>query len=160
MEANRINFIKTNQSKLQVEKYSGLMGYLKSISEKDNVPIGKMIILPSSSEGSPRNMQQQYQDTMGIVSRYGKPDLFVTMTCNPKWADIANNLRPWQKVENRPDLVARVFNIKLTALLNDICKFHLFGKVRAKIHVIEFQKLPHAHILLILYSESKLRSSN
>ncbi len=116
------------------------MDYLKSRSENDNVPIGKMIILPSPFKGSPINMQQRYQDAMAIVTKYGKSDLFITMTCNPKRADITNNLQRWQKVENRPDLVARVFNIKLNALLNDICKFHLFGKVIAKIHVIEFQK--------------------
>ena len=141
MEANRINFIKANQAMLRVEKYSGLMDYLTSRSENDNVLIGKMIIFPSSFESSLRIMQQQYQDAMAIVTKYGKPDLFITMTCNPKWADNTNNLQHWQKVENRPDLVARVFNIKLNAILNDICKFYLFGKVIAKIHLIEFLKL-------------------
>jgi len=53
-----------------------------------NGRIGKMIILPSTFIGSPRNMLQNYQDAMAIVSKFGKPDLFITMTCNPKWREI------------------------------------------------------------------------
>ena len=45
-------------------------------------------------------------------------------------------------------------------MMKDLCKRHWLGKVVAYIYVIEFQKrgLPHAHILLILASESKIRS--
>jgi len=51
---------------------------------KNNVHPGLPVILPSSFSGSPRAMQQLYQDAMAIVAKYGKPDLFVTYTCNPK----------------------------------------------------------------------------
>jgi ATP-dependent DNA helicase PIF1 len=37
-------------------------------------------------------MQQNYKDAMAIVLKYGKPDLFVTMTCNPNWREIRENL--------------------------------------------------------------------
>ena len=33
-------------------------------------------------------MVQKYQDAMAIVRKYGKPDLFITFTCNPNWAEI------------------------------------------------------------------------
>ncbi|XP_075207808.1 LOW QUALITY PROTEIN: uncharacterized protein LOC142312705 [Anomaloglossus baeobatrachus] len=117
------------------------------------------VILPSSFEGSPRNMQQHYQDAMAIVTKYGKPDIFVTMTCNPKWVEITEHLEPWQQVEHRPDLVARIFRLKLKSLLQDI-KNGLFGTVIAMVHVIEFQKrgLPRAHILLILDTNSKIHT--
>ena len=39
--------------------------------------VGKPVILPSSFQGSPRNMQQNYQDAMSIVTRYGKPDVLL-----------------------------------------------------------------------------------
>ncbi|GBO40804.1 hypothetical protein AVEN_212029-1, partial [Araneus ventricosus] len=44
----------------------------------------------------------------------------------------------------------------------DICKHGIFGTVLAYIYVIEFQKrgLPHAHILLTLDSESKIRTKD
>ncbi len=67
-------------------------------------------------------MQQNFQDAMAIVRQFGKPDLFVTMTCNPKWVEIHENLQHGQKAENRPDLVARVFNMKLKEILQDITK--------------------------------------
>src|SRR5688500_2491638 len=99
-------------------------------------------------------MNQNYQDTMAMIRKFGKPDLFVTMTCNPKWPEILDNLEAHQSGENRPDLVAWVFKIKLTSLLDDISKCDFLGKAIAKMHVIEFQKhgLPHTHILIILAS--------
>jgi hypothetical protein len=27
-------------------------------------------------------------DTMALVCKYGKPDVFLTMTCNPNWDEI------------------------------------------------------------------------
>lgn len=94
-EGNRLNFIKMNQSKLRAETYKCLADYLQS--DAGGIYPGKAIILPSSFQGSPRNMQQHCQDAMAIVRRYGKPDLFVTMTCNPKWKEIQENLEPNQR---------------------------------------------------------------
>lgn len=81
------------------------------------------------------------------------------MTCNPKWQEIVENLEPWQQVEHRPDMVARVFNLKLKSLLEELNE-GLFGMQVARVHSIEFQKrgLPHAHILLIMDSESKFKT--
>jgi hypothetical protein len=46
--------------------------------------------------------------------------------------------------------------------MHDITKGKIFGTVDAHIHVIEFQKrgLPHAHVLLILAKEDKIRLDN
>ena len=76
------------------------------------------IILPSSSfYGGPRYMQQQYQDAMAIVWARGTPDLFVTMTCNADWPEI---LILGQTPNDRPDIVARVFGLKLQMMLHDL----------------------------------------
>ncbi|XP_053164971.1 LOW QUALITY PROTEIN: uncharacterized protein LOC128350599 [Hemicordylus capensis] len=156
-EANRLSFIRQNQLKLRVEKYSGLMDHLNEAANATGQIPGKTFILPSSFPGSPRNMLQNYQDAMAIVRKYGKPDLFITMTCNPKWDEIAGNLEHGQTATARPDLVARVFHLKLKSLIDDICKKHIFGPPTAIVYVIEFQKrgLPHAHILLILAENYK-----
>ena len=53
---------------------------------------GRMVILPSSFQGSPRALLQNYQDAMAIIAKYGKPDLFITFTCNPKWKEVMENL--------------------------------------------------------------------
>ncbi|UYV74765.1 hypothetical protein LAZ67_12000856 [Cordylochernes scorpioides] len=59
----------------------------------------------------------------------------------------------------RPDLVARVFNLKLQQLLHEIVSQHVLGVVIARVHVVEFQKrgLPHAHMLFMLREEDKPR---
>jgi hypothetical protein len=159
-EANRLNYLKLNQSKLRVDMYSGLIDHINSRCDNAGDLPGKPVILPSSFQGSPRNMHQNYQDAMAIVRKYGKPDVFITMTCNPMWKEIRDNLEAWQKAEHRPDLVARVFNLKLKELLKDLCKNNVIGNVVGKVHVIEFQKrgLPHAHILLIVAGDDKPRS--
>jgi hypothetical protein len=109
--------------------------------------------------GSPRDYQGRYQDAMAVVREFGKPDLFITMTCNPHWAEITDLLAPNQKAYDRPDIVARVFREKLLEVKKDIIDNEIFGKVIAYILVIEFQKrgLPHSHMLFILDDKSKLR---
>jgi len=82
------------------------------MANNSNGRIGKMVILLFTFIGSPRNMLQNYQDSMAIISKFGKPDLFITMTCNPKWREIEENLLQGQQASDRPDICARVLNIK------------------------------------------------
>jgi len=102
-------------------------------------------------------MGQLYQDAMARVRKFGKLDLFVTFTCNPKWKEITNALLLGQTAKDHLELVTRVFNLKLDTLLRDI-KDGVLGNKIAKIWVIKFQKrgLPHAHILFILDETLKL----
>ena len=55
--------------------------------------IGIKTVLPASFHGSDRYMQQQYQDAMAVVRQFRKPDLFITVTCNPEWDEIKDILR-------------------------------------------------------------------
>ena len=57
---------------------------------------------------------------MAIVAKYGKPDLFLTFTCNPKCKDITDALAPGQQSGDRPDIAARVFKQHVEELLHDI----------------------------------------
>ena len=68
---------------------------------------------------------------MAIVRKYGKPDLFITFTCNPRWPEIQQNLARGATANDRPDLVARVFHAKLAELMRDITKNRIFGNVDA-----------------------------
>uniref|UniRef100_UPI00358F6195 uncharacterized protein n=1 Tax=Myxine glutinosa TaxID=7769 RepID=UPI00358F6195 len=121
-------------------------------------PVGRIVILPSSFAGSPRAMQQNYPHAMVIARKFGKRDLFITFTCNPKWTEIQGNIGQHQRAEGRPDLVACVFHLKLKELIDDITKKHVLGKVSAFLYVVEYQKhgLPHAHTLLMLCQEDKI----
>lgn len=114
--------------------------------------LGRRIVLPATFTGSPRQMNQFHHNAIAIVQKEGKPSLFVTMTCNPRWPEIENALLPGQRSHDRPDLVVRVFHLKLNALLDDMTKHSIFGRVVGYVYTVEFQKrgLPHAHILKIL----------
>jgi len=98
---------------------------------------------------------------MGIVRALGKCDYFMTMTCNQNWPEIKNELKHGEVANDRPDLISRVFRLKLNELMKFLTKEKIMGKVIGHIHVIEFQKrgLPHAHILLIMADEDKPRST-
>ncbi|XP_076049277.1 uncharacterized protein LOC143029952 [Oratosquilla oratoria] len=138
--------------------YSGLMDHLARNNENEDP--GGPVILPSSFTGSSRNMQQCYQDAMAIVCKYGRPDLFITYTCNPKCREVTENLQPHETLQNRPDLLARVFKQHLNELMTDIKDRHVLGVPIAAIHVIEFQKrgLPHCHMLIMLREKDKIRT--
>ena len=115
--------------------------------------IGKKV-LSSTFIGGPHWYNAQLQDGMAICHEYHKPDLFIMMTCNPHWDEIKTQLNG-ASVQDRPDLVARVFKQKKDWLMDDIMKARVFGVVPAHMWVIEFQKrgLPHVHILVILREE-------
>ncbi|XP_065680594.1 uncharacterized protein LOC136094535 [Hydra vulgaris] len=152
---------RNNQNKLRSEQYDALHKHVNNIANDRNIRPGRVVVLPSSYEGSPRALKENFEDAMAIIKKYGKPDLFITFTCNPKWREITENLYPGQTANDRPDLVTRVFKLKLNNLLNDIFKHGVSGKVVTHVQVIEFQKrsLPHAHILLLLANDDKLETA-
>ena len=149
-----------NQVKLRADCYSGLEDAVAGGVEDNAQRLGKQIILASTFIGGPRHMRQQYQDAMAICRHFGKPDFFVTFTCNPNWNEIRQALLPGQQPQDAPHIICRVFHLKLHALLDDLTKRHVSGKAKAFVYVIEFQKrgLPHAHILLILDDDHKITS--
>jgi len=63
--------------------YICLRGILNQDANVDPSNIGQRVILPSSFTGSPRYLHEKTQDAMTYVRNYGRPDLFVTFTCNP-----------------------------------------------------------------------------
>ncbi|XP_058768084.1 uncharacterized protein LOC131641793 [Vicia villosa] len=163
MESERLNWLQKNQSKLRVGKYNNLQRRCEQGDQNPGNKQGKRVVLPSSFVGSKRYMDQLYFDGMAISSRLGFPDLFITFTCNPNWPEITRLLSPKNlKPHDRPDIVAKVFNIKFKELMVDLTKIHILGKVLAFMYTIEFQKrgLPHAHILIFLHPQSKYPTSS
>jgi hypothetical protein len=160
IELGRLNYLKFNQPSLRVDKYKCVQEVLNSDQSIPANEIGKLTILPSSFTGSPRHMSQLFQDAIACMRVHGKPDLFITFTANPNWPEITAELHAFQKSHDRPDLITRVFNLKLKCLLDDILKKEIFGAVVAHIYVIEFQKrgLPHAHILICLAEQDKVKT--
>lgn len=148
VESERLLFIRLNQKKLRTEEYIHLRD---AVTNDGNVAdIGQMVILPATYMGSPRHMQEYAQDALTYVRKYGRPDLFITFTCNPTWNEITSELLPGQNATDRPDIISRVFKEKLKAFMNVITDGQIFGEVRCRVISIEWQKrgLPHAHILI------------
>ena len=107
IETERLSFYRKNQKKLRAENYCHLRD---AIETDDNVRnLGQLVILPSSFTGGPRYMHEKSQDAMTYVKNFGPPELFITITCNPKWPEITNELLPLQTAVDRPDIIARVF---------------------------------------------------
>ena len=117
-------------------------------------------MLPPTVYGSPRFYNEQFQNNMCIVRHYGKPDYFITFTTNPNWLEIRNLLNHGEEPRDRPDICARVFKANFSALMDDLLKHNVLGKVIAHSATIEWQKrgLTHALILLIMEKMDKPQS--
>jgi hypothetical protein len=81
IESERLNYLRFNQAALRSEEYIHLQDAIVNDGDVNN--IGRLTILPTTYIGSPRHMHQYTQDAMSYVSKYGRPDLFITFTCNP-----------------------------------------------------------------------------
>ncbi|XP_026384503.1 uncharacterized protein LOC113280072 [Papaver somniferum] len=159
-EKSKLAWLRFNQPTLRSDLYS-------CIADMTNVDLnpgdrGNPVILPSSHIGSGRNMYEIYQDSMAITRFHHHPDIFLTMTANPNWPEIKNALLPNQSVTDRPDLVARVFELKRKALMKEIKGKKVFGTVVAHVYTIEIQKrgLPHMHALIFLKDSEKIRTTD
>ncbi|CAH1421261.1 unnamed protein product [Lactuca virosa] len=161
LETSRLDFCRKNQSKIRADLYQGVVDCVNA-GEVRPTMIGQRVVLPASFIGGPRDMRRRFLDAMTLVQDDGKPDIFLTMTCNPNWPEIKNELLPWQTAQDRPDLVSRVFRAKLEDLKKQLFTKHVLGVVGSYVYVIEFQKrgLPHAHFLLIMMPPYKLTNAD
>ena len=108
------------------------------LSARDGDPqnIGQVVGLPATVTGSPRYIHGVQCDGMTYIRRYERPDFFVTMTTNPKWKEIRENLQAGQESHDRPDIIVRVFRQKLKALMSLIQRGG-FGKIQAYLYTID-----------------------
>ena len=171
VEDGRLNYQALNQKALRADTYKNVR---RAVNEHRMAlaPLGDALhpddhrlrvgtkILSRAFVGSPRWYHRQFLDAMAIVREFGKQEFFVTMTCNPRWPEIRAELRPDQNPEDRPDVTTAVFKLKYDALMADLVKAGILGKVKGHLAMVEFQKrgLPHAHILLIVAREDCLNT--
>ncbi|GKB53725.1 hypothetical protein Tco_0904478 [Tanacetum coccineum] len=141
IKEQRLSWTRNNQDTLCVDLYHNVVDAVIR-GDTDVACLGKIIVLPISFTGGPRYMMQNYQDAMALCRAYGNPYLFITFTSNPKWPEITEMLAyiQGQRAHDRPEVGARVFKLKLTELLDDLTKNHIFRATRAVVYVIEFEK--------------------
>ena len=80
--------------------------------------------------GSPRFYSEAFQNAMAIVRHLGKPDIFITFTCNPNRPEVTSALNTAEKPCDRLDLTCRVFKLKLESLMDDPIKKQILDKNR------------------------------
>ena len=174
VENQKLMFQRMNQKALRADTYKNIRDATAALQlelapredgmfrDDDKRPALGRKILSSSFSGSPRWYNAKFQDGMAICREYHKPDYFITMTCNPNWPEIKDQLKRGQTAQDRPDIVARVFKLKKDQMMQDLKSGHVLGKVVAHMHVVEFQKrgLPHAHILVILADDDRTMTAD
>jgi hypothetical protein len=107
--------------------------------------------LPSSVHGSPRHMTALAKNALVLVSEFGCPHVFITLTCNPKWPEIVSQLLDGQTEFDCPDMTVAVFKSRLDQMKMSIRNGKYFDghEPTYSFHVIEYQyrSLPHAHLV-------------
>ena len=142
-EGHRLHYFSTHQKDTRADCYKGVLDAVRlSDVGATGRSVGAPVILPSSFTGGPRDRGQRHQDALAIVRHGKKPDVFITMTCNPKWPEIQEALAAAGGVSavDRPDIVARVFRIKHRKMLRMLDDMQVLGKTQCRLGALEWQK--------------------
>lgn len=142
IEESRLTYIRNNQHSTEDED--------ESTDHDDESNEDQDIRLPSGFLHSPAWSAANISDCLALRKAFGPVTLFITFTTNPTWPEITSELLPGQVSFDRPDVVIRVFQQKLSFFMKDISK--TLGPVLYYICITEFQKrgLPHAHLAYAL----------
>ncbi|PON72910.1 Helitron helicase-like domain containing protein [Trema orientale] len=97
IETSRLDYFRNKQKEIRAELYQRIIDSVEA-GENRGSQVGCRIILSSSFIGGPRDMKKRYMDAMALVQRFRKPDIFLTMTCDPNWSEIKQELGPRDEV--------------------------------------------------------------
>jgi len=159
VERQRLNYLKSDDFRRKKMR-SSVLGCVKQAlidgKRKGSEAGTEAVEVPASHIGSMAYFRKKRYDAYALARAFGNPSLFVTMTCNCQWPEIQRELQRGQAAEDRPDIVARVFHMKMQQLKDDILKGKVFGEAQALTYRVEFQKrgLPHVHMLVWLKDQS------
>lgn len=137
LETQRLDFTFLNQDLFRVDVPQGIIDIPK-LGEREASKIGKKNFLPLSFTDDPGDMHRHYMDAIALVQHFGRPDIFLTMTCNSSGPEIKEHMLSTNEAQNRLDLVSRVFRSKVEEMKTNILKINIFGKVAAFMYTIEF----------------------
>ncbi|XP_074374065.1 uncharacterized protein LOC141714445 [Apium graveolens] len=126
----------------------------------------KRIPLISNKYSEIENLDDEYLDLDSTQRRHVSLREYycykIMIRTSEEWPEIQEMLKLLPNVDHvdAPNIVSRVFKLKLDQLLDLIKKKKYFGKCIGVMHVIEFQKrgLPHVHMLIWMSPESRPNS--
>jgi hypothetical protein len=156
VENTRLDYYRFHQSRLRCISKQGAMDQVEGDHLEFNAAPddSERVILPPSYTYGPRYLRRNYLNAVELAIKKGPPHYFLTITCNLFWREIQENLHkkgdygPAETAYDRPDLVVRVFKLKLDYLMQRLrdgaLGTFIWGSYR-----VEFQQrgLPHAHIV-------------
>ena len=87
IESQRLSYHTGQLASKRMCKYQTLVDQMEA-DETNASAFGQRIILSASYTGSPLYMFEKQQNALVYVNKYGKPTLFITLTCNPFWKEI------------------------------------------------------------------------
>ena len=114
-----LDWVQYHQNQICADLYNCVTDFVQ-MNDLSTEPPGQKVVLPALYTSSDWHMSALYQNSMAIVQHFGKPTLFVTMTANPKWSEIVNELASGQTAQDNPALIAIVFNLKWKMLLKNL----------------------------------------
>jgi hypothetical protein len=125
-----MDFYRTHQNDIRGEYLSGMYDAI-SRGDREGSQVGSKIILPSSFTGGPRYMYSHYLDALAICRVLGNPQFFITFTCNVNWPEIRRYMAafPHLNASDRADIICRVLEQKIKALIKFLKQKQTFGRV-------------------------------
>ncbi|GMF44533.1 unnamed protein product [Phytophthora fragariaefolia] len=167
-EQEQLRWVAKNQKKLRAELYHGISDALLN---EETITLDEGEVLVSEYDRATGTLVHPDRGSgyEHFLNQVGKPLFFQTHTQGVLGTCTSTIRNPWlscgmllpddQTAQDRPDIVARVWQLKLKAKLADLDE-GLLGRLEARIYVVEFQKrgLPHAHIVIIVAEEDKPRT--
>ena len=120
---------------MKFRKVNKLHQLKQPVSEND----GKPLYINHTHKKSKRWFKRRYEKAIAAALACHGADLFITVTGSDLVPEV-RRLMGVRKSGTCPELTNRVFQIKLRALLDDIMKKQIFGRVIGNIWVIEYQK--------------------
>ncbi|KAE8738105.1 hypothetical protein FOCC_FOCC016421 [Frankliniella occidentalis] len=140
--------------KIYMETYKTVINFVNELANGANKKLGRVALLPSRVAHTERNRRNRFLDVMAITTKFKCPSYFITMTANPHWQEIQDDL-PDVKWCFKPQVVVRVFLQKMAILMHLLVQKQCFGRALAYACVIEYQKrgLPHCHVILTVHPD-------
>ncbi|XP_076918202.1 uncharacterized protein LOC143578525 [Bidens hawaiensis] len=119
---------------------------------------GKQSELRSDNYESLRNLKTAGNSD---ASTSGQRVILPSYFTGESWPEVKRFLKDTNlNSEDMPDILCRIFRMKLDSMIKLMKDKVLFGKIKAAVYTIEFQKrgLPHAHICLFIALENKIHN--
>ena len=152
VEQNRLNFHSMKQSNTRYLSPSAEVNNERELDRASRT----LNYLPNNIFGTKAYYNRLYQMTNNMFNTVGHPNLFLTVTMNPKVAlELQNSFQGCHSSNvARNDLISRVF-IEMISILNKNLEKELRLKVNGKAWITEFPQrgLPHIHMAICRYRD-------